>query len=715
MLLDRATLITSPGSPLPLGADTVSNGVQFSIFSRNATSVTLVLFSGKEHKAPYIEIELDPFLNKTGDIWHIWIEGLREGQQYGYRIDGPHDPLRGHRFNKNKLLLDPYARAVTDNFIWDLTKARGCDINTENPELSISDEDSVYYVPRSIVIDNKNIIEDRQLITPPHDTIIYEMHVRGFTVHSSSDTEYPGTYKGITEKIPYLKELGVTAVELLPVQEFDGFENINVNPETGERLRNYWGYSTMAFFAPKAAYSSTEAMGLQIVEFKEMVKALHDAGIEVILDVVFNHTAEGDHRGPTISFRGIDNSIYYMLDDEKQLYRNYSGCGNTFNCNHPLVRNFILDCLRYWAVEMNIDGFRFDLASILGRDQAGNILSNPPLIEHIEEDPILRNTKIIAEAWDAAGAYQVGDFPGRWQEWNGRYRDDVRRFWRGDPNCVGAFATRLCGSSDLYEKSEKGPCRSINFITCHDGFTLNDLVSYREKHNEANGEENRDGENYNLSDNFGVEGPSSDPDVEELRLRQIKNFLATLFLSQGIPMLLAGDEFRRTQQGNNNTYCQDNELSWIDWSFRDKNDEVFRFTREIMRFRKEHPLLRKREFFSGNAHDGFSVPDITWHGVKSNEPDWTEESRTIAALLCGKYAKTEYGACDADLYLIFNASDESQFYEIPPAPSGAPWKIAMDTSLSAPHDIAGAGREEPLTENRYYVKKLSTVVLVSGT
>ncbi|MGL4370489.1 MAG: glycogen debranching protein, partial [Spirochaetota bacterium] len=396
---------------------------------------------------------------------------------------------------------------------------------------------------------------DRPLKTRFKDTIIYEAHVKGFTYHQSSGVENKGTYKGITEKIPYLKELGVTAIELMPIQEFDENENLNINPATGEKLKNYWGYSTISFFAPRGRYASTGATGEQVYEFKEMVRDLHNAGIEIILDVVFNHTAEGDHSGPTLCFRGIDNTIYYMLEQDKRYYKNYSGCGNTFNCNNPIAREFIIDCLKFWVIEMHIDGFRFDLASILGRDEAGNILANPPLIERIEADPILRNTKIIAEAWDAAGAYQVGNFPGRWAEWNGKYRDDIRRFWKGDENMTGVFATRLTGSSDLYGNS-RSPLHSINFITCHDGFPLNDLVCYNGKHNEANGEQNRDGENNNLSYNWGIEGPESTELLENLRKQMLRNFLATLFLSQGTPMLLSGDEFRRTQKGNNNAYCQ---------------------------------------------------------------------------------------------------------------------------------------------------------------
>jgi len=701
----------APGSPLPLGANVIRDGVQFSIFSRNADAVTLVLFKEKSHLSEHISIPLDPDTHRTGDIWHIWIADLKEGQQYGYLIQGPESRKEGHRFNPNRLLLDPYARAITDNFRWDLKKAQ--DRPPESDEFSeeLFSVNTIYDVPRAIVISPGELLEDKIIKVPPEDTIIYELHVRGFTRHESSGTDFPGTYKGLTEKIPYLKELGVNAVELLPIQEFDEYENININPLTGEKLKNYWGYSTLSFFAPKGSYSSTESMGLQILEFKEMVKEFHKAGIEVILDVVFNHTAEGDHRGPTISFRGIDNSIYYILEDDRSRYRNYSGCGNTLNCNHPLVRDFILDCLRYWVVEMKIDGFRFDLASILGRDQDGTILSDPPLIERIEEDPILRDAKIIAEAWDAAGAYQVGNFPGRWQEWNGRFRDDIRRFWKGEANCTGVFATRICGSSDLYDRSGKAPTRSINFITCHDGFTLNDLVSYNEKHNLANGEDNRDGENHNLSRNMGTEGPAETAYMDKTRKRQAKNFLITLFASQGIPMLLAGDEFMRTQQGNNNTYCQDNELSWIDWGLLKKNKDIFRFTREIISLRRDHAVLRRRSFLAGDSDEGHPTPDITWHGVEAFSPDWTPRSRSIACCLAGSYAATEDNPEPHDLYMIFNASTVSQSYELPPSPSGRPWKLKVDTALESPGDIYPAGEEKPVEGSRYHVTRLSTVVL----
>ncbi|MFH1760559.1 MAG: alpha-amylase family glycosyl hydrolase, partial [bacterium] len=446
--------------------------------------------------------------------------------------------------------------------------------------------------------------------------------MRGFTRHSSSGIKHKGTFRGIIEKIPYLKKLGITAVELMPIHEFDENEILRYDPVTKNKLKNYWGYSTINFFAPRGKYSASGTLGQQVKEFKTIVKALHKSNIEVILDVVFNHTAEGNEFGPTICFRGIDNSIYYMLENGRN-YKNYSGCGNTLNCNHPIVQSFILDCLVYWVLEMHVDGFRFDLASILGRDKNGTVLENPPVIERISENPLLRDTKIIAEAWDAAGLYQVGRFPGdRWAEWNGRFRDDIRAFWRGDKGCVPKFATRFTGSSDLYEHANKRPFHSINFVTCHDGFTLNDLVSYNEKHNLMNGEENADGDNNNLSNNCGFEGPVENKEINRLRERQMKNFILTLFLSQGLPMLLSGDEFKRTQQGNNNAYCQDNEISWLDWDLLKKHRSFFSFVKNLIWFRKTHPVFRRGSFFQGKDTGLNGLEDIKWYDENLKLPDW---------------------------------------------------------------------------------------------
>ena len=542
---------TYPGYPLPLGVHLHDDGAQFAILSRGATAVSLLLFVDLHDTLPHQTMALDPMYNRTGDIWHIWVEGITAGQIYAYRVDGPYHPRDGDRFNKHKLLLDPYATALSSRPRWDFHRAKGYDTKSTLIDLSFSAQDNSGSVPRCIVTGNRfDWGEDTPLKTSWSETVIYETHVKGLTVHPSSGAKAPGTFRGIIEKIPYFKELGITAVELLPIQEFNEHESEKLNPQTLDPLTNYWGYSTVAFFAPKSTYSGGVPEGGQVQEFKQMVKELHKAGIEVILDIVFNHTAEGDQRGPTISFRGLDNTIYYMLEKDRRRYRNYSGCGNTVNCNHPVVRQFIIDCLTYWVVKMHVDGFRFDLASVMGRDEDGAIMRNPPLLAEISENPILRETKLIAEAWDAAGAYQVGSFPGhRWSEWNGRYRDDIRMFWRGDQGMVGTLASRISGSADIYQKAGKEPVNSINFVTCHDGFTLNDLVSYNEKHNEANGEGNRDGTDWNCSYNYGVEGASDDAEIEAIRIRQIKNFIATLFVSRGVPLFLGGDEFRRTPKG----------------------------------------------------------------------------------------------------------------------------------------------------------------------
>jgi isoamylase len=670
--------LSLPGYPLPLGATLDIRGTQFSIFSKNAEKITLILFESTEKDSPFEEYELHHEINRTGDIWHIWLEGVKAGQLYGYRVDGPYYPEEGHRFNKHKLLLDPYARAVSGNFDWNLSDARGYDPAHDSDVFST--KDSSPGAPKSIVVNHDFDWYDRPIKRNIKDLIIYETHVKGFTYHHSSNTEHPGTYKGLIEKIPYLKELGINAVELMPVHEYDEEENERTNPETGEKLKNYWGYSSMSFFAPRARYSSSGMLGEQYDEFKELVREFHKAGIEVILDVVFNHTAEGDHRGPTLCFRGIDNRVYYILEQDKRYYTNYSGCGNTFNCNHPLVRDFILDCLRYWVIEMHIDGFRFDLASILGRGSNGNILSNPPLIERIEKDPILSNTKIIAEAWDAAGAYQVGSFPGRWAEWNGRYRDDVRKFWRGDDALAGAFATRISGSSDLYTKGGRSPLSSINFVTSHDGFPLNDIVTYSYKHNHANGEDNRDGDNNNYSYNFGIEGSEVTPYIESIRKKIIKNHLVTLFCSQGVPMLLSGDEMRRTQRGNNNAYCQDNDISWINWKFLERNNDIFKFTKRLIQFRKDHPVLRKNHFVKQSEKQTLES-EVSWHGVLPFSPDWSTSSKFVALLLNGTRTIKEDKKTDSDIYIAFNASLYSMWVALPDSPSGRPWKMRIDTAI----------------------------------
>jgi len=693
------------------------DGVNFAVFSRNAESITLCLYESSGDAEACFEYRLDPRLNRTGDIWHVLVVGLGAGALYLWRADGPYLPAKGHRFNRHKALVDPYARALTGDSPWDLQAARAYEPSSPDGDLSFSTVDDAASMPKCVVVgDDFDWEGDRPLNYPLRHCVIYETHVRGLSMHSSSGVAHPGTYLGVAEMIPYFKELGITSLELLPVQEFDERENSRTDPTTGRRLSNYWGYSTIAFFAPKGSYSSAGAAGQQVVEFKRMVRELHAAGIEVILDIVFNHTAEGGELGPTLSFRGLDNRIYYMLDEDRRRYKNYSGCGNTMNCNHPVVRTLIRDCLCYWVVEMHVDGFRFDLGSILGRDQNGKLLENPPIIEGIAEDPILRHTKIIAEAWDAGGAYQVGWFPGgRWAEWNDRYRDDVRRFWRGDHGAARSLATRITGSSDLYLRDGRKPFHSINFITAHDGFTLNDLVTYDRKHNESNGEDGRDGSDSNYSSNYGEEGPTRLASLEAVRNRQVKNFLATLLLSIGTPMLLGGDEFRRTQKGNNNAYCQDNETSWHDWDLLRAHADVLRFARGIIAFRMRHPAFRRPEFFTGQDADFNSIPDITWFDETGKSPDWARVSGRIAARIDGSKADVLADRDDNDFYIIYNAEAESVIFSIGPAPLARRWHRAIDSSLPSPEDLCEPGMEPILMpQDEYAVAPRSIVVLISS-
>jgi isoamylase len=689
------------GVPLPLGTYARGEGVNFAFFSRHASRVRLELFDHPEDATAARVIDLDPARNRTGDVWHVWIEGIRPGQLYAYRVDGPYQPKDGHRFNFNKLLIDPFATAISRLPTWEFGPARGYDPSAPDGDSVCSIVDDAGAMPKCVFTqEHFHWHEDRPPRHPWSKTVIYETHVRGFTIHPSSGVEHPGTYRGLMEKIPYFKELGVTAVELMPVLEFNEHQVTGINPQTGQPLGNYWGYDPVAFFAPKASYSSSGGVGQQKLEFKEMVQAFHGAGIEVFLDVVFNHTAEGNEQGPTLCFRGIDNTIFYMLADDRRSYKDYTGTGNTINANHPVVRDHILAALRYWMVEMHVDGFRFDLASVLGRDGTGKLLANAPLLARIAEDPILRDVKIIAEAWDAAGAYEVGSFSERrWAEWNGQYRDDVRRFWRGDDGVLGLFASRICGSADIYTKSGKGPEGSINFVTCHDGFTLNDLVSYRYKHNEANGEGNRDGTNDNSSENYGVEGETTDAGIEALRRGQIKNFLLTLFISRGVPMLLGGDEFRRTQGGNNNAYCQDNETSWHDWSCLEQHGDIFRFTRGMIAFRRAHPILSKEQFYTD--------AEIHWFGPQGGLPNWADPKEKHFACLIHEDEQSA-------LYLMFNAGADAVDFGLPPVLPGARWHLAVDTSRESPQDLFAAG-EEPLWEDpqTYHLNPRSSAILLA--
>ncbi|MEO8338636.1 MAG: glycogen debranching protein GlgX, partial [Nitrospirota bacterium] len=676
-------------------------GVNFAVFSRHASRVRLELFDHPEDATAARVMELDPARHRTGDVWHVWVKGIRPGQLYAYRVDGPYQPSEGHRFNFNRLLLDPFATAISRLPLWDFASARGYDPSAPERDMVCSTVDDAGVMPKCVFTDEDfHWQDDRPPRHPWSKTVIYETHVRGFTIHPSSAVVHPGTYRGIMEKIPYLKDLGVTAVELMPVQEFNEASVTRRNPHSNQPLRNYWGYDPVVFCAPKASYSSAGGVGQQQLEFKEMVQAFHTAGIEVILDVVFNHTAEGNERGPTLCFRGMDNAIFYTLADDHRYYQDYTGTGNTINANHPVVRDHILAALRYWMVEMHVDGFRFDLASVLGRGRSGDVLPNAPLLERIAEDPILRDMKIIAEAWDAAGAYEVGSFSERrWAEWNGRYRDDIRRFWRGDDGMLGLCASRICGSADLYAKSGKNPESSINFVTCHDGFTLNDLVSYRDKHNDANGEDNQDGTNANFSENYGIEGITTDPQIESIRTRQIKNFLLTLFISRGVPMLLGGDEFRRTQGGNNNAYCQDNETSWCDWTQLERHQELYRFTRGMIAFRQAHPMLSTEHFYTD--------AEIQWFGPHGGLPHWTDPNEK--QLACLIHEEEPHA-----LFLMFNAGAEAVDFRLPPVLPGTQWHLAADTSHEAPHDLFAAGDEPILGHSQsYQLHSRSSAILVA--
>ncbi len=697
--MPKSTLKLGPGHPITLGSTILEEGINFAVFSRNAEKVSLLLFeTGVEEK--WIEIELDPAVNRTGDVWHILISGLDKNIRYGFRMDGPYDPERsGHFFSPRWILLDPYAKALTGGSNWGEVYERRGRKDAEKQ-----------YTRRSCIIENDFDWEgDRPLGIPLHDTVIYELHVRGFTRHPSSEVSHPGTYHGIVEKIPYLKELGINAVELLPVTEFNENENIRKDPVTGEKLKNFWGYSPLAFFAPKASYAVDGKNGNQVREFKEMVKALHKAGIEVILDIVFNHSAEGGSDGPVSSFRGIDNTIYYLLGPDNE-YLNFSGCGNTLNCNHPVLRNLIMDCLRYWVAEMHVDGFRFDLASVFARDKNGEVLNNPPVVEHIAEDPVLAGTKIIAEAWDATGLYQVGGFSSsaRWAEWNGKYRDDVRAFLCGYPGNVPGLATRIAGSSDLYQKSGRKPYNSINFLTSHDGFTLYDLMSYNHKHNLRNGEDNRDGTDHNISWNSGVEGKTDDREIMSLRLRRLKTAAVILFLSQGTPMFVAGDEFARTQYGNNNAYCQDNEISWIDWSLAETNRGLLRFFRLLIQLRHRHPVFRRTDFFSPEGRGG--IEEIKWQVNRPGEMDWSDENRALAFFLDGRRA---LGGEDDNFFVMLNCGQSSLTFRFPVPGKKRDWHYLIDTKKSSPGDFQEENEAKVARSRKKTVSPMSAAVLIA--
>ncbi len=685
--------VTAPapniGRSAPLGATVGRGGVNFSLYSRDASEIELLFFDYEDDERPARVIPLDPSVNRTYHYWHVFVPGVEAGQLYGYRVHGPFDPVKGIRFDAAKVLLDPYGRGVLvpKNYSRKAAQEKGDNSST---------------AMKSVIVDSRSYDweGDTPLDRPSSQSIVYEMHVRGFTQHPSSgvSAETCGTFRGLIEKIPYLKDLGISAVELLPVFQFDA-------QDCPPGRVNYWGYAPISFFAPHQAYSSRHDSLGPVDEFRDMVKALHRAGIEIILDVVFNHTAEGNHSGPTLSFRGLDNNAYYILEQDRSRYANYSGTGNTLNANHPIVRRMILDSIRYWVEEMHVDGFRFDLASILARDSSGYVMPNPPVLLDIESDPDLAATKMIAEAWDAAGLYQVGSFVGdSWKEWNGRFRDDIRGFFRSDHGSLRRFADRLLGSHEIYRHKEREAEQSVNFVTCHDGFTLNDLVSYDQKHNEANGEDNRDGTDDNRSWNCGMEGPTNDPEIEGLRNRQVKNFFTVTMLSLGLPMFAMGDEVRRTQHGNNNPYCQDNESNWFDWSLVTKHADVHRFVKLLIarRLLRDTDPERRRKTLS----QLISSATKNWHGVKLDQPDWSDQSHSVAF-------SAELKGEGLLVYFIFNAYWEPLEFELPrlEKSEGGFWRRWIDTSLESPQDIVAWQEAPSVSKHRYRAGSRSVVVL----
>lgn len=685
-----------PGNPYPSGSKAKNKGVNFSIFSRHATQVELLLFRTSDCIEPFQTIELQKEVNRTFFSWHVYVTGLPVGTWYTWRMDGPnHVREAGLHFDKDKQLLDPWAYAVSDKR-W--SRKAACKLG-----------DNGLTAMRSVVVNDHYDWEgDVPLRIRSEKAIVYELHVGGFTKHPSSKVEHPGTFSGLIEKIPYLQKLGITHVELLPVMAFDQQDVPQHTANLG--LKNYWGYSTHSFFSPHPGYCVTPEQGTHVQEFRDLVKAMHSANIGVILDVVFNHTSEAGSDGPIINFRGIGDDIFYHHDKyDKSILHDYTGCGNTVNANHPLVSNFIISCLEYWVREMHVDGFRFDLASALARGEGGEVLQDPPLLWGIELSEQLAKTKLIAEAWDAAGLYQVGSFPGyRWAEWNGRYRDVIRRVVRGDKGLVNELATRLCGSDDLYEYSGRLPINSINFVTCHDGFTLYDLFSYNEKHNEANGENNRDGCDNNLSFNYGIEGETENSHLLAFRKKQMKNVYALLLLSHGVPMLLAGDELLHSQQGNNNGYCQDNELSWIDWAMADKNADMLRFVQLMIALRKRHASIMRRRFLTGKLVEGRGIAEIQWHGTELNNALWNDrEAKILAFTLAGTDVN------EADLHVVINMADQSATIELP-AISDHPWCLALDSSLESPQDIVSLQEQKPVRENTYLVNTRTVVIFENG-
>jgi glycogen operon protein len=665
------------------------------MFSRHATRVELLLYEGWDSQEPFQTVLLDPAANCTFFFWHVYVEALGPGVFYAWRVDGPsRDEQTGCHFDPRVELLDPWARATSDT-LW-----------RRHDEIE-NDSHSPGFIRAAVVRNDYDWGDDQPLNHRAEDTIVYEAHVGGFTRHPSSGVQHPGTFRGFQEKIPYLRELGVTDVELMPIMAFDEQHVPRGTRQLG--LRNFWGYSTHSFFSPHSRYCAGQSAEGHADEFRDLVKALHAAGIGVILDVVINHTAEGGADGPIINFKGFANRTFYHLDPEDpRTYLDFTGCGNTMNCNHPLVTQFILSCLEYWVEQMHVDGFRFDLASVLARGEDGRPMWHAPVLWMIEFSEKLAETRIIAEAWDAAGLYQVGAFPGfRWREWNGKYRDTIRAFVRGEPGLLGEVATRMSGSSDLYGSRGRTPTNSVNYVTCHDGFTLHDLVSYNEKHNLANGENNRDGSDYNLSWNCGVEGSTEDPFILGLRNVQARNFMAVLMLSQGIPMILAGDEVLRSQRGNNNAYCQDNELSWFDWDLVAGNRDFHRFVTKLIQFRKRHTCLRRRRFLTGKSQNSNGIPDIAWHGCKLNEPLWDDpDARVLAFTLAGVQED------DSSLHVMVNMSESAADMDVPRLPR-VKWCRAIDTRLDPPADILDPQEQPTIRSDRYRLQPRSIVVLES--
>jgi glycogen operon protein len=663
--------------------------VNFCVFSRHATAVDLLLYESGQSDAPFQVVTLSPEVNRTFAFWHVFVEDLPAGTAYTWRVDGPADPSQGRPFNPRKELVDPWATAVSDAR-WDRRRAA-------------DPSDDSHSTIRALVSPPLAGSRSPEALRALEGAVIYELHAGGFTRHPSSGVRHPGTFSGLAEKVPYLRDLGVTHVELLPVMAFDEQDVPSGVAALG--LRNYWGYSTHSFYSPHPGYCVDPVAAAR--EFRDLVDAFHAAGIGVLLDVVFNHTSEGGQTGPIVNFKGLANDVCYHLDPvDRRRYRDYTGCGNTVNCNHPLVCAFIVRCLEYWVEHLGVDGFRFDLASVFARDSRGDIVTDPHVPWLIEASPVLARVPLIAEAWDAAGLYHVGAFPGMaWAEWNGRFRDTMRRFVRGDPGIVGEVATRIAGSADLYADDGRLPCSSVNFITCHDGFTLRDLVSYNGKHNLANGEDNRDGSNDNTSWNCGAEGETDDPAVNALRARQARNHLVLLMLSRGVPMLWAGDEVFRTQGGNNNAYCQDNAVSWFDWALPDRHAGFHRFTRELIAFRKRHRCLTVNRFFTGAPVSARPLADITWHGRRLDDVPWHDGS---ARLL--RYTLAGLAFDEPDLHVILNMDDAPLDADLP-AIEGRHWHVAIDTSRPSPEDIVEPTQQVRVPTERYRVAPRSSVVL----